>query len=66
MSCAYCGKQISRKEMKNETFVSIRQFRYGKNNEMKFIDEGISEVIHKKCFMPSYVEGHPCTRGLAE
>ena len=67
MSCAYCGKTITEKEMKRETFFSIRQFRYGKNSERRFIDKGTSEVIHGRCFvLPSHAGEHPCAKGLVE
>ena len=67
MSCANCGRYITEEEMKNETFVWIREFRYGrKKNKMEFIGNGLSKVVHRRCFVPSYVEEHPCKRGLIE
>ena len=67
MSCAYCGKNITREEMKNEIFVWAREFKYGKRkNEMEFSHEGLSKVLHRRCFSISSVEEHPCKRGLVE
>ncbi|OGP78023.1 MAG: hypothetical protein A2V86_15065 [Deltaproteobacteria bacterium RBG_16_49_23] len=67
MICAYCGKKITEKEMKNETFVSIREFRYGKKKrEMEFLDEGLTKIVHRRCFESAYFEEHPCKRGLVE
>jgi hypothetical protein len=33
---------------------------------MKFIDGSLSTLIHRRFFMPSYVEEHPCKKGLVE
>ncbi len=67
MSCAYCGKSITQEEIKSETFIRIREFKYGeKKNEMKFIDGGLSILMHRRCFIASYVEAHPCKKGLVE
>jgi hypothetical protein len=67
MSCGYCGKEMTDEEMKNETFISIREFKYGrKKTEIEFIDEGFSLFIHRRCFVPPYAETHPCMRGLVE
>lgn len=67
MFCAYCNKKITEEEMKNGTFVSIREFKYGKKkSEMKFIEGGLSILFHRRCFTPSYVEGPPCKKGLVE
>ena len=67
MICAYCGKKITEKEMKNETFILIREFKYGrKEGEMKFIDGGFSMLVHRRCFTSPYIEAHPCKKGLVE
>ncbi len=66
MTCAYCGKYITEEEIRSETFVWIREFKYGKKNEMKWIERGLSIIIHKRCFVPSHVEEHPCKQGLVE
>ena len=67
MSCAYCGKNIAREEMKTGIFVWAREFKYGKRkNEMEFSQEGLSKVLHRRCFSISSVEEHPCKRGLVE
>ncbi len=67
MTCAYCGKHITEEEMKNETFVWIREFKYGKKrSEMKWTERGLSIIVHKRCFVPSFVNEHPCKQGLVE
>jgi hypothetical protein len=67
MSCAYCGKYITEEEKESETFVWIREFKYRKKkSEMEFIGGGFSKVVHRRCFVLSYVEEHPCKRGLVE
>jgi hypothetical protein len=67
MLCAYCGKRITDKEMKNETFVSIREFRYGKKKEgMEFLEGGFTRIVHRRCFVPPQLEEHPCKMGLVE
>jgi len=66
IACAYWGKDISREEMKNGTFIWIRELKYGKKSEMAFVDAGLSQFVHKKCFVPSFVEDHPCKRGWVE
>ncbi len=66
-TCAYCGKYITKEEMKNETFVWIREFKYGtKKSEIKWIGRGLSIIIHRRCFVPSRVDEHPCKQGLVE
>jgi hypothetical protein len=53
--------------MKNDTFVWIREFKYGKKkSEIKFIDMGLSIIIHRRSFVPSYIDEHPCNQGLVE
>jgi hypothetical protein len=69
MSCAHCGRYITEEEMKSETFVWIREFKYKygkKKSEMEFMGGGLSKVVHRRCFVSSYVEEHPCKRGLVE
>jgi hypothetical protein len=67
MLCAYCGRRITEIEMKNETFISIREFRYGKKGKgMEFPAEGLTKIVHRRCFVPSDFEEHPCKRGLVE
>jgi hypothetical protein len=66
-ACAYCGKRITPEEMKNENFVWIREFKYGKKkSEMKWIEGSPPIIAHKRCFVPSYVDEHPCKQGLVE
>jgi hypothetical protein len=67
MSCGYCGKMVTEEEMRNETLVSIREFKYDrKKSEIKFMDGGVSLLVHKRCFAPPYPEAHPCMRGWVE
>lgn len=66
-TCAYCGKQITEEEMKNDTFVWIREFKYGrKKSDMKWIHTDLSIIVHRRCLTPSHVDEHPCKQGLVE
>jgi hypothetical protein len=66
MLCASCGKWITDQEMENETFLSIREFRYSKKKKMEFLDGGLVKVVHKRCFEPPHFQEHPCKMGLVE
>ena len=65
-TCFKCGKHITEEEMKNETFVWIREFRHGKKNKIEWIDGSLSFIVHKRCFVPSRADEHPCKQGLVE
>ncbi len=64
--CDYCQRPITKEEIERERFISIREFKYGKKREMKYINGGLSMVIHRDCLRPGYSEEHPCIRGLVE
>ncbi len=67
MVCNFCKKQITKEEIERDKFISIREFKYGKKRgEMKYINGGLSTVVHRDCFKPGYSEEHPCIRGLVE
>lgn len=67
MRCDYCQQEIKEEEMKNETFVWIREFRYGrKMDDMKFTEGGLSIIAHQRCFGPVPARQHACEKGLIE
>lgn len=67
MLYASCGKWITDKEMENETFLSIREFRYSKKKkEMEFLNGGPGKVVHKRGFELPRFQEHPCKMGLVE
>lgn len=66
MFCAYCKKEITEEEVKNGTFIWIREFKYGNEKEMKFVGGGLALVAHKRCFTPLSAREHPCEEGLVE